>query len=173
MGSVGSLPGTAAALLGYLRSRRPNDAEDVASETWISVARGLGTFQRNEDGFRRWVFTIARRRLVDLARDESRRPPTVTGAASLDEPSLAAPDAETDALDTLATRQALEHVASLPPKEAEIILLRVIAGLSTDDVASITGRSSVAVRVAQHRALRRLAKALSKSLVTLQSRLAI
>lgn len=161
------------ALLGYLRSRRPNDAEDVASETWISVASGLGTFHGNEDGFRRWVFTIARRRLIDLARAESRRPPTATGAASLDESNLVAPDAETDALAALATRQALEYVASLPPKEAEVILLRVIAGLSTDDVASITGRSSVAVRVAQHRALRRLAKTLGKTLVTVQSRLAI
>lgn len=160
------------ALLGYLRSRRPGDAEDLASETWLSVARGLRTFRGGEDGFRRWVFTIARRRLIDLGRDEARRPSVVvadTEAVS----ELASADAETDALDSLATREALELIAQLPAKEAEIVVLRVIAGLSTEDVAAITGRTAVGVRVTQHRALRRLRGILSTVLVTLQGKFAI
>jgi RNA polymerase sigma-70 factor (ECF subfamily) len=67
---------------------------------------------------------------------------------------------------SLETRRALEHVASLRPDEAEIVVLRVIAGLSAKDVAAITGRSAGAVRVIQHRALRRLAGLLDKTLVT-------
>jgi RNA polymerase sigma-70 factor, ECF subfamily len=158
-------------LLGYLRGQRPDSAEDVASETWITVARGLASFRGGEDEFRRWLFATARRRLLDLVRAESRRPRTVAEAS---EPTgHASPDAETVALEGIATRRALEQLASLSPAEAEVILLRVVAGLSTGDVASITGRTPVSVRVLQHRALRRLAKLVGTALVTLQGRLAL
>jgi len=64
-------------LLAYLRSQRRNDAEDLASETWIAAARGLRRFRGDESDLRRWIFTIARRRLLDLRRDEGRRPRTI------------------------------------------------------------------------------------------------
>lgn len=159
------------ALLGYLRARRPDDAEDVASETWISVARGLARFRGGEDEFRRWVFTIARRRLVDLTRSEARQSRVVSDDVLSH--GLEVPDAETEALASVATREALELVASLPPHEAEVVLLRVVAGLSAADVAAVTGRTAVGVRVIQHRALRRLRGLVSTVLVTLQDRLAI
>ncbi|MGH2451011.1 MAG: RNA polymerase sigma factor [Candidatus Limnocylindria bacterium] len=160
-------------LLAYLRTQRSDQAEDLASETWIAAARGLRRFRGDGGDFRRWIFTIARRRLVDLGRGEARRPSTIRAP----DDSLAvlreSPDAATEALESLATRQALEKVASLPPDEAEVVVLRVIAGLSAKDVASITGRSPGAVRVLQHRALRRLASLLDKTFVTLFGSLAI
>jgi RNA polymerase sigma-70 factor (ECF subfamily) len=158
-------------VLGYLRGQRVRDAEDVASETWIAVARGLARFRGGEDDFRRWVFTIARRRLLDLRRLESRRP-LITPAAD-PESGPQAPDSETEAFASLATLEALGLIAQLPPHEAEIVVLRVIVGLSAEDVAAITGRTTVGVRVAQHRALGRLRGLLSSVLVTLQGRLAI
>ncbi len=160
-------------LLGYLRSQRPDAAEDLASETWITVARGLASFKGGEDEFRRWVFATARRRLLDLVRAESRRPRTVPEAAVAGAPVPVSPDAETEVLQGLATRRVLQHLASLSPSEVEVVLLRVVAGLSTEDVASITGRTSVSVRVLQHRALRRLAKLVSTTVVTIQGRLAL
>src|SRR5262245_14899538 len=62
------------ALLRYLRMVAPPVAEDLASETWLEVARGLGRFQGEEEGFRAWVFTIARHRVVDWRRREARHP---------------------------------------------------------------------------------------------------
>lgn len=159
-------------VLGYLRGQRAADAEDIASETWIAVARSLTRFSGDEDDFRRWVFTIARRRLLDLHRVESRRPQVAASPNDEAHPAMLA-DAETEALDSIATREALALVAQLPPAEAEIVVLRVIVGLSAQDVAAITGRSTVGVRVAQHRALGRLRNLLSSVLVTLQGRLAI
>jgi RNA polymerase sigma-70 factor, ECF subfamily len=47
-------------------------------------------------------------------------------------------------------------IARLPRAQAEVVLLRVVGGLSGEEVARITGRSEGAVRVIQHRALRRL-----------------
>lgn len=160
-------------LLAYLRAQRPHEAEDVAAETWIAVAGGLSGFRGDEDDFRRWVFTIARRRLVDLVRREGRRVRTVPLDDASGEPPGHAADAATEVLESLATRRALELVAALPPGEAEVVLLRVVAGLSAQDVAAITGRSAGSVRVLQHRALRRLAALLSKTVVTLQSRFAL
>jgi RNA polymerase sigma-70 factor (ECF subfamily) len=77
-----------------------------------------------------------------------------------------APDAAGQAIENLATEEALAAVTALPPQQAEVILLRVVAGLDTDAVARIVGTSPGAVRVAAHRGLRRLAQILTMSGVT-------
>jgi RNA polymerase sigma-70 factor (ECF subfamily) len=57
--------------------------------------------------------------------------------------------------------EAVRRIVKLLPKDqAEIVLLRVVAGLPVDEVAAITGRRPGTVRVLQHRALRRLAERL-------------
>jgi RNA polymerase sigma-70 factor, ECF subfamily len=61
------------ALLRYLQVVVPDAAEDVASETWVEVVRGLGRFVGDETGFRSWVFTIARHRALDDRRRRARR----------------------------------------------------------------------------------------------------
>jgi RNA polymerase sigma-70 factor, ECF subfamily len=57
-------------------------------------------------------------------------------------------------------------VATLPKDQAEIILLRVVAGLDTGQVARIVGKTPGAVRVAAHRGLRRLAAMANRAGVT-------
>jgi len=154
------------ALLRYLRVIAPDAAEDVASETWVQVVRRLPDFRGDEGAWRGWLFTIACRRAIDEARRRSRHPVAslaeVTGAR---EPGTA--DAAELAMEKLGTAAAVAAVASLPPLQAEVILLRVLAGLDTDSVARIVGRSPGAVRVAAHRGLRRLAQILSATGVTL------
>ena len=51
---------------------------------------------------------------------------------------------------------ALAYIARLPPDQAEVVLLRVVAGLDVEEVAAIVGKKAGAVRVLQHRALKRL-----------------
>jgi RNA polymerase sigma-70 factor (ECF subfamily) len=77
-----------------------------------------------------------------------------------------APDAAGQAIENLATEATLAAVATLPPHQAEVILLRVVAGLDTETVARIVGRSPGAVRVAAHRGLRRLSQILTMTDVT-------
>lgn len=55
-------------LLRYLVVASGPAAEDLASETWLRVAQGLARFHGDEGGFRAWVFTIARHRLLDWRR---------------------------------------------------------------------------------------------------------
>ena len=153
------------ALLRYLRVMAPEIAEDVVADTWLQVVRGLPAFRGDEQAWRAWLFTTARRRMLDERRRRSRRPeraledvlpgqlPTTGDAADL-------------AIEHLRTQSAMAMVARLPPHQAEVILLRVLAGLDTETVADLVGRSPGAVRVAAHRGLRRLAEILTEAGVT-------
>jgi len=154
------------ALLRYLRVIAPEAAEDIAADTWVRTLRGLSGFRGDEQAWRAWVFTISRRLVIDERRRKIRKP-----AVPLGEVPLAAlpysPDASDEALERLSTRAAMAMVAKLPPLQAEVIVLRVVAGLETEAVAQLVGRSPGAVRVAAHRGLRRLAQIAAEAGVTL------
>jgi RNA polymerase sigma-70 factor, ECF subfamily len=147
-------------LMRYLRVLCGQAAEDVASEAWLKAIHALGSFQGDEKGFRGWLVVIARNHVRDLARRTTRRPEILAADPDLG-PAVTAPDTADLALANQATRAALRLVASLPAGQAEMVTLRVIVGLDVADVAAIVGRSSGAVRVAVHRALRTLADRLT------------
>jgi RNA polymerase sigma-70 factor, ECF subfamily len=153
------------ALLRYLRVLAPENAEDIASDTWVHVVRGLPRFIGDESAWRAWLFTTARRRLIDHARLRKRHP-----AESLEEISSAevpsTPDTAQIALDNLATESALALVSRLPRPQAEVIMLRVVAGLDTDVVATMLGKSPGNVRVMAHRGLKKLESLLGAAGVT-------
>jgi RNA polymerase sigma-70 factor (ECF subfamily) len=146
-------------VLRYFMVAAPAAAEDLASETWLGVVRGLDRFRGNEPSFRAWVFTIARHEVLDWRRRAARR---VTEDLPVNgPPERAAPDdPATAAMDDLSTRAALAMVATLPPDQAEAVVLRVVVGLGVDRVAAIMGKRPGTVRVLTHRGLRRLAERL-------------
>jgi RNA polymerase sigma-70 factor (ECF subfamily) len=158
------------ALLRYLHVIAPDTAEDIAAETWTHVVRGIAKFRGDERNWRAWLFTTARRRVIDQTRQLKRRPATSLEALPdltlADLAGLRSPDAADVALDNLATRAAIEVIAALPPMQAEVIMLRVVAGLDTEEVARLLGRSPGAIRVAAHRGLHRLASTLAEAGVT-------
>jgi len=158
------------ALVKYLRVvAREVDDEDVAAETWVTVVRGLARFRGDEMAWRAWVFTTARRRGIDEGRRRTRRRVALAShVAELADPGrLAPPDPAQVVLESMDTQAALTLVAQLSPLQAEVIALRVIAGLDVEAVARLVGRSPGAVRVAAHRGLRRLAQILARQGVTL------
>jgi RNA polymerase sigma-70 factor, ECF subfamily len=145
----------------YLRTQAPAEGEDIASEVWLDAAAALGHFEGNEPSFRRWLFTIARRRLIDFHRREGRRR-AVQGRLEAWGPLGAVDDPEARALAASETDAAVVLIASLPDEQAEVVLLRVIAGLAVADVAAIVGKKPGTIRVLQHRALARLAEELQR-----------
>jgi RNA polymerase sigma-70 factor (ECF subfamily) len=144
-------------LLLYLRGLVGDEAEDVASEAWGQIARDLASFTGDGPAFRAWSATIARHRALDHLRRMRRRP--VTAASSEVELSswVAPDDTEGSAIEAAATGRAIELIASLPPDQAEAVLLRVVLGLDVQTTADVLGKRPGAVRSAAHRGLRRLA----------------
>jgi RNA polymerase sigma-70 factor, ECF subfamily len=147
-------------LLRYLDAFAPGAAEDLASETWLRIVKGLGRFTGDERAFRGWVFTVARHRAVDRWRRRARRRDELVPADAL--AGLPAPDDPAGAaVEAISSRAAVALIATLPPDQAEVVLLRVVAGLDVAQVAASTGKRPGNVRVLTHRALRRLADRLS------------
>jgi RNA polymerase sigma-70 factor, ECF subfamily len=152
-------------LVRFLSAFEQAEAEDLASETWLDLAEALQRFEGDEMSLRALAFTIARRRLIDLQRRRARRP-SVPAEPSFLEDRGPNGDVEAEAVAELGTRAAIRQVASLPLDQAEVVLLRVLGGLSVDEVAKIMGKRPGTVRVIQHRALRRLAELVTRESVT-------
>ena len=144
-------------LLRYLQVTVGDDAEDVASEAWLQIARDLAGFSGDSDGFRGWAATIARHRAMDHQRRHRRRPQPA--AMSIDDRGDLPADQDTAeiALDAVSTEAAIAMIAALPRDQAEAVLLRVVMGLDAGRAGKVLGKKAGAVRTAAHRGLRRLA----------------
>jgi RNA polymerase sigma-70 factor, ECF subfamily len=138
------------AVHGYLRAAGAVASEDLLGDVFVAVVRGLEDFSGDDDALRRWVFTIAHHRLVDERRRIARvRRFTIRPDAPASPPAEPFDPALEGALNLLT------------PEQREVVVLRFVADLSLETVASMTGRTVGAVKALQHRALVRLQRALS------------
>jgi len=147
---------------GYLAGRGAADPDDLASETFLQVARGIGSFQGGEAEFRSWVFVIAHRRLIDERRAASRGPTVVSGPdADSVLHAMPAESAEDVAMEGHRSVEFSAQLASLTDDQRDVLMLRVIGDFSVRDTAGILGKSEGAIKVLQHRAIAALRKSLS------------
>ena len=130
------------------------DVEDIESEVWMSIARNLPSFRGDDDDFRGWVFTIARRRAIDWGRRRQRRP------THLDLDGVDLVDVSGGGSVATDTAAALAMMRRLTPEQREVLALRVIVGMSVAETAAVVHRSEGAVRVLCHRGLRTLERQL-------------
>lgn len=147
-------------LLRFLRGQEPGVADDLASDVWLAVARGLRNFDDDEPGFRRWLFTIARRRVIEHRRKVGRRrtDPVAHDQLEAAQRDRHGVDPAGVVVERLSAQQAIDViVADLTPDQAEAVLLRVVAGFDVAEVARLMERTPGSVRVLCHRALKRLA----------------
>lgn len=134
-------------VLRYLRGLGLADADDVAQQVWMDLARSLHRFTGDGVQLRRWICTIARRRMIDAHRSRSRHGELLTAHP----PDQGEEQPGPEALDW-----AVALISRLPPAQAEVVLLRVLLDLPVSEVAHVTGQSPGAVRVMTHRALAQL-----------------
>jgi RNA polymerase sigma-70 factor, ECF subfamily len=128
-------------------------ADDAAQEVCIAVLSALPRYRDEGVPFEAFVYSIAARKLADIHRAAVRR--AVPVAEVPDKIDL------TDGPEAMAVRSsdadlARELLQILPDQQREILLLRVAVGLSAEETGRALGLTPGAVRVAQHRALRRL-----------------
>lgn len=147
----------------YARLHGARDPDDVVNEAFLGVFSGIAHFRGGESEFRSWLFTIAHRRLIDAHRKATRRP-----QLSDEEPrASAAGDVEDDALAAIGTQRVEEMVRVLPPDQRDVLLLRVVADLTVDQVAEALGKSPGAVKALQRRGLAALRREMTKKGVPL------
>lgn len=135
----------------YLRWHRASDPDGLTNDVFAQVHRNLDRFEGDEPGFRSWVFTIAHHRMIDDRR-RSNRQPLLQGEMGVDD-DLGCGDVEEDAFAVLAQDSVRELVSVLSPDQRDVVLLRVVADLSVDEVARLLHKRAGAVKALQHRAL--------------------
>jgi RNA polymerase sigma factor (sigma-70 family) len=157
--------GLAPGVLGYLRANNAPDPEDVFGEVFLQVARDISTFDGEEKAFRSWVFTIAHHRLIDARRHTARRP--VDFSPEPPEPSGRADDAAEEALARIGVEEVQRVLAALSDEQRAVLLLRVLADMSVEDVANALGKRPGAIKALQRRGLAAVKRELARKAVTL------
>jgi RNA polymerase sigma factor (sigma-70 family) len=153
-------------VFGYLRGRGASEPEDVLAEVFIQVVRKLSDFDGNERQFRTWVLTISHRRLVDEHRARSVRPLDPVPPEALPEREGLV-DVEAEAIASMELDRALHLMRRLSPDRRSVLLLRLVADLNIEEIASVVGKRPGAVKAQLRRALAALQKEISKESVPL------
>jgi RNA polymerase sigma-70 factor (ECF subfamily) len=144
----------APAVAGYLRVQGAADPDDLTSEVFERAFMNLGRFSGGEAQFRSWVFTIAHHRLTDERRRIGRRPARVDGdVADLPAPEVPVGDVEDEAQRRLATERVRRLCEALVPDQRDVLLLRMLACLTVEEIAEALGKSPGAVKALQRRGL--------------------
>ena len=133
----------------------PHLADDVTQEVTVTMLTALPRHVDRGVPFTAWVFGIAGNKVSEARRVASRRHETAESVIP-DGRSDVALEPETAVLRMETSEYVARLLAQLPDNQAEIVRLRVAAGLSADETAAVLGMTAGAVRVAQHRALARL-----------------
>ena len=153
----------APSVCGYLRIQGAADPEDLTSEVFLGAFRRIGSFAGDEGQFRSWVFTFAHRRLTDERRARGCRPAMADAAL----PDRAGGDVEEDALRRLSAERVRTLCACLASDQADVLLLRLISGLTVEAVADVLGKTPGAVKALQRRGLCSLRKVFEREGVPL------
>ncbi len=155
------------AIVRYCRSRigrsgsAYSSADDVAQEICVAVLGAIARYGDEPESFLPFVYGIAAHKVADHYRraGRDRSDPTADVPDGIDHG--ASPEQQTMAADLRDRLEAL--LATLPPRQREILVLRLIVGLSAQETATAVGLTPTAVRVTQHRALAKLRAALTRT----------
>ncbi len=149
-------------LVVWLETRSGTDgavaAEDIAAQAWLTAAEKVVEYDGGADEFGAWLFGIARRVAANARRRSGRRrtdPVAEAPSAAVDGPEATVPGSE----------WVRDLLTGLSPRERDVVACIDVVGLSVADAARALGMTPVAVRVARHRALRRLRRDARTSLL--------
>jgi RNA polymerase sigma factor (sigma-70 family) len=143
----------------YLRWNGVVDVESVTNEVMAQVHRNLERFTGDAAAFRSWAFTIAHHRMVDDRRAAGRRP-TIADTEIQDTVVLG--NAEDEALAVLGDDHLRRLLKDLSADQREVLILRIVADLSLEDVATALNKRRGAIKSLQHRALATLRRQLDR-----------
>jgi len=138
----------------YFRVSDDSTTEDLTSQVFLKAWEYLDRYQSGSSPYLAWLYTIARNLVIDYYRTKKETVDLDDAIhLSSNEPS---PDEEVQSrFELQAMRDALQF---LTDEQQQVLILRFIAGLSTENVASIMDKREGAIRALQMRALQSLSK---------------
>jgi RNA polymerase sigma-70 factor (ECF subfamily) len=152
-------------VIGYLRGQGATDPEDLASEVFVGVLRGLDRFDGDEAAFRSWILVIAHRRLLDERRRRGRKPAEsvppdrLHSVADLGQMG----DVEGMALERLATTRVIDALSVLTDDQRTVVLLHTVGGLTLPQISEALGKRLAAVKSLHRRGLAAAARELTSA----------
>lgn len=144
---------------GYARSKGAVDPDDLTGDVFAAAAERIASFDGDRAHLRSWLFTIAHHRLADSHRRRRRRATDAVAPETFDDLSEGGDDVE-DVVERLDSEGALALLELLTDDQRDVLVLRVLGGLSIAETSDVLGRAEGAVKALQHRAVNRLKRAL-------------
>jgi len=143
----------------FVRSQTRDDptAEDLTAQTFFKALAGARSF-RGQGSYRSWIFRIARNTIATWRARHSKGPIVLAQVPEAADPG---PSPSAAAVADEEQRIVRLLVNTLPPAQREVLWLRYLDELTTDEVARVTGRTQGAVRTLLHRAIASLRRALN------------
>jgi RNA polymerase sigma-70 factor (ECF subfamily) len=135
----------------YARLGSAEEAREAVSETMARAVAGIHRFESDDAGLTPWLVGICKHVVTDLQRSKYRR----RGEALHDFPATDEEPGEALLIDE-EHAQMRAAFGRLDPDDREVLELRVVAGMDSEEAAEKLGKSPSAVRMAQMRALGRL-----------------
>jgi RNA polymerase sigma factor (sigma-70 family) len=153
-------------VLGYLRARGAAEPEDLTGEVFLQAVRDLPRFDGSGSDLRAWIFTIAHHRFLDERRRAARRPVEPAPDEVLTD-RLPRADTESEAIARLSESEIAGVLEHLAPAQRDVLLLRIIGGLTIEEIARAVGKREGAVKALQRRGLAALRRELEHGAVSL------
>jgi RNA polymerase sigma-70 factor (ECF subfamily) len=126
-------------------------ADEAAQETFVRAWRAIGSF-RGDSSVSTWLIRIA----LNVSRTMAVSRPRLEPLAASAEPFDPRPGAEAQVAREEAGARLKQAVALLPPRQREVVTLKVFSDMTYDDVASVMGLSVGAVKAHFHQAVSNL-----------------
>ncbi len=133
----------------YYRVSSPSDAEDLTSQVFLKAWQAIGNYEWTDRPFAAWLYRIAHNLIVDHFRMH-RDVVSLEDIVALEEPGPSPQDIVESRISAESLKRALRRLTA---DQQQVIILRVLEGYSTAEVAAIMGKQEGAVRTLQHRAM--------------------
>ncbi len=149
---------------GYLRAQGSAEPEDLAAEVFVQAVKNVSRFQGDFPAFRSWIFCIAHNKLVDDARYRSRRPVHPMADAGTNE--VCSTHVEDQVMSNLANDRVRSMIEKLTPDQSSVLFLRILGGLTVEEVSRAVGKPVTAVKALQRRGLASIRREISVQTVS-------
>ena len=122
-------------------------AEDITADVFVKALKAINSCRGKESTFSAWLYRIAHNSIIDNFR-RAKRTMTIEIETAR---NLSSPKQEAEI--NLDRQELLEVIADLPPNQRQVIILKFIEGMDNGEIGRIMGKSQVAIRILQMRAL--------------------